>query len=305
MSLLFRVALLGFSAPERSALAGCFRLVTHRVPRYEQVQLADHADLMVADADDDLSARQVLDSGRLPDTVLVGRRPLPGAAASLPRPVDPSQVLRSLDMLAAARALGRHGLAGAAGAARPVPWAATARGADPTEPRRSTIEAALDRTEARPMADAGGARTGSHGPDASPAPGAPQALLVDPSEIALRFLQTRLARLGVASRTARDSTEALSLLQRFDPDLVFIDAELAPASPLDGLALARRVRAEYETRVPPLPVFALASRIGEVDRVRATLAGCYALRATPPAYPLLAARLARHGSGRADFDPAS
>ena len=120
------------------------------------------------------------------------------------------------------------------------------------------------------MADAGGARTGSHGPDASPAPGAPQALLVDPSEIALRFLQTRLARLGVASRTARDSTEALSLLQRFDPDLVFIDAELAPASPLDGLALARRVRAEYETRVPPLPVFALASRIGEVDRVRAT-----------------------------------
>ncbi|MFY7901450.1 MAG: hypothetical protein ACOVOU_00930, partial [Rubrivivax sp.] len=77
MSLLFRVALLGFSAPERSALAGCFRLVTHRVPRYEQVQLADHADLMVADADDDLSARQVLDSGRLPDTVLVGRRPLP------------------------------------------------------------------------------------------------------------------------------------------------------------------------------------------------------------------------------------
>ncbi len=155
------------------------------------------------------------------------------------------------------------------------------------------------------MADAGGARTGSHGPDASPAPGAPQALLVDPSEIALRFLQTRLARLGVASRTARDSTEALSLLQRFDPDLVFIDAELAPASPLDGLALARRVRAEYETRVPPLPVFALASRIGEVDRVRATLAGCDALLAKPPADPELAALLARHGIGRADVDPAS
>jgi CheY-like chemotaxis protein len=104
---------------------------------------------------------------------------------------------------------------------------------------------------------------------------------------------------------ARDSTEAMSLLQRFDPDLVFIDAELAPASPLDGLALARRVRADYATRVPPLPVFALASRIGEVDRVRATLAGCDALLAKPPADPELAALLARHGIGRADVAPAS
>ena len=313
MSLLFRVALVGFSAPERTALAGCFRMVNHRVPRYEQVQETDDADLVVADADDALSERLVLDGGRLPDAVFVGRRAPAGAAAWLPRPLDPSQVLRSLDILAAARALGRHGTVRAAAAwPLPEPLAADKGAAGSPSLRRSTIEAALERIAAEAAADASAVTadeiddeiTGGTA-QATTSAAAPRALLVDSSEVALRFLQTRLARLGVASRLARDSDEALSLLEQFEPDLVFVDIELAPSSPLDGLTLARLVRTERATRVPPLPVFALAARIGEADRVRAALAGCETLLLKPPADPDLAALLARHGIGRGRPAPGS
>jgi CheY-like chemotaxis protein len=130
----------------------------------------------------------------------------------------------------------------------------------------------------------------------------PVALLVDDSEIALRFLQARLARFGISCHCAKDSTSALELLGQLEPDLVFLDMELGPASPLDGLALTRLIRTEWATRVPPLPVFMVTAHHGQLDRVRATLAGCDALLPKPLADAELDRLLARHGIRRALAD---
>lgn len=130
----------------------------------------------------------------------------------------------------------------------------------------------------------------------------PVALLVDDSEIALRFLQARLARFGISCHCAKDSTSALDLLTQLEPDMVFLDMELGPTSPLDGLALTRLIRTEWATRVPPLPVFMVTAHHGQLDRVRATLAGCDALLPKPLADAELDRLLARHGLRRALAD---
>lgn len=103
MSTLHRIALLGFSAFERSTLASYFRLASTREPRYEQVQALPQADFVVADGEHEASVRVVLAGERLPETVFVGARAPEGAIAWLQRPIDPMRVLRELDVLAGRR----------------------------------------------------------------------------------------------------------------------------------------------------------------------------------------------------------
>ena len=94
MSIAHRITLLGFSAFERTTLASYFRLASTREPHYEQVQLVQDADLIVADADHAASVKLVLAIDRLPETVFVGARAPEGAIAWLTRPIDPLRVLR-------------------------------------------------------------------------------------------------------------------------------------------------------------------------------------------------------------------
>jgi CheY-like chemotaxis protein len=533
MSTLYRVALLGFSAFERNALASYFRLAAHRVPRYEAAQVVSEADLMVADADHTPSVELVTAIERLDDTVFVGARPPSQARACLNRPIEPATVMRELDSLLAARgapapraqdarrALGptepphrsepapdegeemppfdlklrsepapiRSPALPAAprrapdtGPSRPGPLAAALTGLPsplalpefppivppatapiypplaarlemplppaqaptltPTEdpeatparlPPPSAVSPPPPPVPARPSASAPAPSSPTMAPAAAPssmsgpsrvpsiaapsapvaepvgapsiapsptpsvepptltpaappavpaevrvsaassttaatpgpapavaskavraraapvspastttpaaptspaspanpaaprpsvpasrvaapwrpaaagAPSAPtmRALVVDDSEIAQRFLQKRLERFGLLIDCATNSEVALSLLTRHSYDFAFLDVELGESSRLDGLALCQTIKRHYATRVPPITVVLVTAHVGELDRVRGTLAGCDAFLGKPLDEAGLDRLLARHGLARRASTPSA
>jgi CheY-like chemotaxis protein len=132
-----------------------------------------------------------------------------------------------------------------------------------------------------------------------------RALVVDDSELAQRFLLTRLERFGLFVDCTGRSDAALSMLARSSHDFVFVDMELGDASPLDGLALCQQIRREQTSRVPPSVIVVVTAHTGELDRVRATLAGCDAFLGKPLDERELERLLARHGLVRKPDAPPS
>jgi CheY-like chemotaxis protein len=235
----FRVALLGFTAFERGALASYFRLATHRKPTYEQVDTLAQCDFAIADADHATTVQRVLTAGRVAWTVFIGHRGPPGALAWMPRPIDPLHVLRELDAMAA--------LSTQAAAAAP---------------KRA-------------------------------------ALLVDDSEVALRFLQVKLQRFGLQTECATSGARAVQMLSQRSFDFIFLDVELGRAKEPDGLALCQRIKRQPAGGgVAPL-VAMVSAHQSEVDRARGALAGCDAYLGKPLQEAELVRLLVRSGLSRA------
>jgi len=258
MSDRYCVALQGFSAFERSALASFFRLAAQRLPGYAVVDSIAQADFVVADADHPGVIDAVLEAGRLADTVFVGAQAPEGASAWMLRPIDPMHVQRELDAMVALRhpqrALPTEARPGARGRT------AIARAADQVVPARRAYE---------------------HVVAAAPALVDTEVLVVDDNVVALHSLSRAVERHGLHARSARSSGKALELMAQRPFAAVLLDVDLGDDSELDGLALCRRIK-----HAPPTgaraPVVVLVSTHGEpVDRVRGTLAGCDAYLTKP------------------------
>jgi CheY-like chemotaxis protein len=95
----YTVALQGFSEFERSALASFFRLGQQRAPSYSQGQGLVESDFIIADGDAPADVAAVRDIDRLQDAIFIGAKAPAGAAAWLPRPIEPTHILRELDLL--------------------------------------------------------------------------------------------------------------------------------------------------------------------------------------------------------------
>ena len=76
------VALLGFSAFERSTLETCFRLSLQREQSYTLAGSIEGSELLIADCDQPDVLRSVGNAGRMQDTVFVGVRQPPGSAGA-------------------------------------------------------------------------------------------------------------------------------------------------------------------------------------------------------------------------------
>lgn len=132
-------------------------------------------------------------------------------------------------------------------------------------------------------------------PAPAPAPAAPlpRALLVDDSEIALRYLQTRLQRWGLQIDLAGSSGAAIERLAAHSYDLVFLDVELGAGSELGGLELCRHIK--QSAAAVSASVVMVSAHHSELDRVRGALAGCDAYLAKPLQEAELERLLQRHG----------
>lgn len=109
-----------------------------------------------------------------------------------------------------------------------------------------------------------------------------RALLVDDSEIALRYLERELQSQGVQTSRAVNSQEAMWWLGRAPYHYVFIDVELGADSTLDGLQLCQQIqRAPVPAGRPRPRVVMVSAHHAEVDRVRGALAGCDAYLGKP------------------------
>jgi CheY-like chemotaxis protein len=244
-----RVLLLGFGDFERHALASYLRLAGARDVAYTQTDAMGDADFVIADADHPGAIDSVLEADRAADTVFIGSIAPDGALGWAMRPIDPLQVFREIDAAAALR--------------RPqAPPAAVGSGPPP-----ATAPGALDAPSRR----------------AGDVTAPPLALVVDDSEIALRYLQRQLNTLGLRAETATQSTRALQMLAQQRFDVVFIDVELGPASELDGLALCQHLKRTHRpsgTGLAPKVVM-VSAHFGATDRVRGAFAGCDAYLPKP------------------------
>lgn len=266
-----RVALLGFGEFERSALASYLRLSGTRVPAYQQADVLEDAQFVIADADQAGVIDAVLAADRVTDTVFIGSLAPDGALAWMMRPIDPLQVFRELDATVAVR----HTQAQPVIA--PTPRAAAAEAAPAATPPAAPEAPAPAPAAAPPAAQRSTARRA--GDVAAP----PAALLVDGSELTLRLLERQLQALGLRTETAPHSQRALELMATTRYDLVFLDVDLGPHSELDGLALCQQIKRQPrppDAAAVPLVVM-VSAHASATDRVRGSFAGCDAYLALP------------------------
>lgn len=262
-----QVSLLGLNDAERESIAQCLRQARVRTQRYALAHRLDEGDLIVADASHPPSVQLVVATERLSATLFVGADAPPGAVACISRPIDTQHLLRELDFLVGMP----RGLAAA-----------------------------------RLQASAGSRWKGEHDRrrQGMPAPTAPAvrevpastALLVDDSEIALRFLETRLQRWGLVMDRALNSGRAIELMSKRNYDFVFLDLELGAGSHLDGLALCQHIK-RHQDVVSALTssVFMVSAHHSSMDRVRGTLAGCDGYLGKPLDDAELQRLLVQHG----------
>jgi CheY-like chemotaxis protein len=277
-----RLVLLGFSAFETSTLASSFRLGGSRSHRYELVPTLAGSELALVAADHAASVQAVLAADRQA-----------GAGAWLPRPIATSLVLRELDALVALIVASTVAfMAAAAPAEAPVPTA--------TDDGPDTVAAVLDLEPAAvpqppeplpepvpqpaaalpPVSDPPvllEAQVVGPTPEPGPIPHREpmRTLLVDDSDLALRYLQSRLAPWALRIDRATTDAQALARLDRQDYDLVFLDVELGPNSDIDGLALCQHIKRRPAAGTAAHAMVVLVSaHASELDRVRGSLAGC-------------------------------
>jgi two-component system, cell cycle response regulator len=281
------VAILGFSTYERSTFDAFFRLAARRTPAYTLVTDADAADLLIVDADDLHGTERVKRRGVLDRCLMLGEAEHPGAAQHLRRPINLMLVVRALDALPVAPA------APAPLAAMPLlvrPLAAA--GAFAAAPAvTGAITGAITRAITRAHPPAEPVRVQAPPPVAAPRIEPPLAagpsddrrldhiLVVDDSDIALRFMAANLARFGFQVHLARSGEEALERLSRQSFEMVFLDVTMEG---MDGFKTCKAIkRARYtEGRQPPAVVM-LTGRGTPVDKMRGTMAGCDAYLTKP------------------------
>jgi CheY-like chemotaxis protein len=295
MSFTHSVCLLGFSDFERRALAMQFGLANRRTPAYGLVATPQEARFLVVDADAKSAVQRTLDAGRLADALFVGSGAAPaGALARLRRPIDALSLLRELDA-AVFRLQGPLPAALDTPPAPPTPPRAVQTPGRPLQPRTlpparpnpaaaqegGTVPGLLD-SQLSELADLFPDRVEAGGRSGKPATQEVRcdALLVDDSEIALRFLEIKLGELGLRSRTVTDSDAALAQLSEHDFRYVFLDVELGQSSRMDGLALCRHIKRMRRTSRAPL-VAMVSAHASQTDRVRGSLAGCDAYLGKP------------------------
>lgn len=103
-------------------------------------------------------------------------------------------------------------------------------------------------------------------------------LIVDDSDIALKYMQNRLRHFGYESDMARSGDEALAKVSGKSYQFVFLDVMMQG---LDGYQTCRAIKNNKARRGSAPIVVMLTSRGGTIDKIRGTMAGCDAYMTKP------------------------
>jgi two-component system, cell cycle response regulator len=265
------VSLIGFSAFERSTLDAFFRLAARRAPSYLHVADPSQAQILLVDSD---SAEAMKDPRVLPARSLyIGAQGRDGQLGHMPRPINMMALLRQLDSCVAQSTL----VGGPTQTPTPAPVAAAA--VKPTPPSPSA--AATPRLVPKPpAADQEPNHDLDEGPDSElPTTHLDNILVVDDSDIALRFMANCLGRFGFDVHLARSGEEGLNRIAQAHYEFVFMDVTMPG---LDGYQTCKLIKKRPYPRGQRAPtVVMLTSRGGMVDKMRGTLAGCDAYLTKP------------------------
>ena len=305
MSSAVRVALVGFTKFERATFESFFRLATQRKPAYALTEDLANCEAAVANAEDAAGVAELVRQGKLASSLVLGATPHAGAAQQLARPINLMLVVRALDRLVLSRqtlpvpaepavsasvkrvlddlvmvttalptGMDTRAMAASAAPAAPVLLQASTAPANQgwqglpglAQVRQAPPPARKAEPETPAAAEAGSACMD-------------HILVVDDSDIALRFMATNLQRFGFQVHLARSGAEAIERVARRHFEFVFMDVMMEG---LDGFHTCKAIkRKTYPGNRPPPTVVMLTSRSTAVDKLRGTMAGADAYLTKP------------------------
>jgi two-component system, cell cycle response regulator len=318
------IAVVGFSAFEFSTLETFFRLVSSRRARpYRAVRTGANAAMVIVDGSDETLVKKLVGLLRPAQMmIVVGPSSCGTAWPNVPRPINLSLVLGLVD----------RSFAAAAGQAMPQPAAPqmAAPKAANGDLARATLAAAAARngggvlpagvhlvakqaSQPAPKVDLREAPAVARvAPTAAKAVAAPppamplqvveehkpvNILVVDDSDVALKFIHSRLSAFGFAVDLASSGEEALVKVSENSYSFVFLDVMMEG---LDGYQTCKAIKKrKFESGRAPVVVM-LTSRGGTVDKVRGTFAGCDAYLTKPLDESKMLRVLLKHDTSLAD-----
>jgi two-component system, cell cycle response regulator len=258
------VSMVGFSAFERSTLEAFFRLAARRSPSYVHMADAAQAQILLVDADHaDAVAYPQAVPGRC---VYIGASGRTGQLAHMPRPINMMALLRLLDGCVTQLPQAVAPVAERVVAAPTVSVASAAPRVVELPVQRTAKTAPAKLEDSAPKNERAVSRLDN-------------ILVVDDSDIALRFMANCLGRFGFDVHLARSGEEALNRVANEHFQFVFMDVTMPG---LDGYQTCKLIkkRPYADGRRPPTVVM-LTSRGGLVDKMRGTLSGCDAYLTKP------------------------
>jgi two-component system cell cycle response regulator len=254
-----KVALMGFTSFERATFESFFRLASRRTPAYAYSDDIDSSQLIIADSDREQVMSELIAGGRLGSALLIGSQRRYGAL-QLPRPMNLMAVMRALDRLA-----------------NPPPAGIVVE-SRPDESFLATTTPATLVDEPPPVA------VTEPGTLSEPVPlreavVMDHILVVDDSDVALRFMTKRLNRFGYEIHLARSGEEALRRMDHQHFEFIFLDVMM---DGMDGYQTCKLIKKRHYAngRQPPTVVM-VTSLQGQMDKMRGTLAGCDAYLTKP------------------------
>ena len=323
-----KIILVGFSSFEKVTFESFFRLAARRPPGYVLVADAAQANLAVVNADDAAVLRQCIAAPPAPKVLLIGNQDGGTGWPLQKRPLNLMKVLATVESLLAPTAAtvpAAHAPTAPASApshptalrpslqstpsapAQPV----QARPVSPAMPVSARADTGPDSTMRRSVRSGSGVGAASSTFDSSRAgdigafahsnigraparelePDVDHILVVDDSDIALKFMRNRLSRFGFNADLVNSGEEALGKMNTKPYKFVFLDVMMEG---LDGYQTCRAIKQrKYSDGKPPVVVI-LTSRGGTIDKIRGTLAGCDAYLTKPLNERDLIAVLAKH-----------
>ena len=281
-----KILVFGFAPFEKSTFESFFRLVGRRSTVYEIVSDVSKADVLIVNGDDADAVQWANATLRAQQRALfVGAQDAAGRWPGVPRPIKLTAILGLLDMLVLANKPASAPIA--------PPVLEKAEVAITVKPPLATLpisNAYPVRGSVRQGSGAGHSRglssfatsnflgLGSAPVPTSTAQQFDDILVVDDSDIALKFMQNRLTRYGFRAKMVRSGEEALTRVATDAYKFVFLDVMMEG---LDGYQTCRAIKQrKYASGRAPVIVM-LTSRGGSIDKIRGGLAGCDAYLTKP------------------------
>jgi two-component system, cell cycle response regulator len=292
--------LIGFSSFERSTFESFFRLATRRVRGCEIIEDTAWSDVAIVNSDNAAALATFLTVQPKQKVLLIGQTDGGTGWPLQPRPIKLLAVLTQIDQLLGGRVLiPREGALPAVDRSQVRAQTPAPQPAAPAEPAKAA--ATVNPVSARPPASPPSAAPqspsmrsnsdfspvsnfmGLNGPSvAATAPGKTarfdDILVVDDSDIALKFMKNRLYRFGFRAELASSGEEALIRVAQNDFKFVFLDVMMQG---LDGYQTCRAIKQQKYGGANPPVVVMLTSRGGKIDKIRGSLAGCDAYLTKP------------------------
>jgi two-component system, cell cycle response regulator len=285
MSVIVNISLLGFVPFEKTTFESFFKLAGRRDTVYKIVDDTAQAKIFLVNGDSlpatGWTAASLKPSQR---ALFVGKADPSGQWPTAPRPIRLTTVLGLLDVISTAEDEKPAGSVENAIHQRPdsdlPPKSAAAAVAPAPTARQTSVTSGYGRR--RDSHSEFGASTfmGLSKPmeENSASQQYDEILVVDDSDVALKFMRNRLTRYGFRARLARSGEEALTRVATEKYKFVFMDVMM---DGLDGYQTCRAIKQKkYPAAKAPVVVM-LTSRGGSIDKIRGGLAGCDAYLTKP------------------------